>query len=123
MNGLMGVIKMENNDQTAVAIGNDLNSLGLDVDNLNGYELPFVAFELKFTNYWIGNGSQSHLRLHGLKLQDTYSSPLSKFLHASTSRLPWPSNKRSKAFQKKRCFIFFTACLTMPCKRHLLLSL
>ena len=35
MNGLQGVIRMENNDQTAVAIGNDLTSLGLDV-NPNG---------------------------------------------------------------------------------------
>lgn len=29
MNGLLGVIRMENNDQTAVAIGNDLTNLGL----------------------------------------------------------------------------------------------
>lgn len=36
MNGLQGVISMENNDQTAVAIGNDLNSLGLDM-NSNGH--------------------------------------------------------------------------------------
>lgn len=37
MNGLLGVIRMENNDQTAVAIGNDLNSLGLDMGAPEGY--------------------------------------------------------------------------------------
>lgn len=37
MNGLLGVIRMENNDQTAVAIGNDLNTLGLDMDIREGY--------------------------------------------------------------------------------------
>lgn len=31
MNGLQSVISMENNDQTAVAIGNDLTSMGLEV--------------------------------------------------------------------------------------------
>ena len=30
MNGLLSVIRMENNDQTTVAIGNDLTALGLD---------------------------------------------------------------------------------------------
>lgn len=35
MNGLMGVIRMENNDQTTVAIGNDLTTLGLDFNPTN----------------------------------------------------------------------------------------
>lgn len=30
LNGLSGVIKMENNDQTTVAIGTDLTNLGLN---------------------------------------------------------------------------------------------
>lgn len=32
MNGLLGVIRMENNDQTTVAIGSDLRNLGLEIN-------------------------------------------------------------------------------------------
>lgn len=35
MNGLLGVIRMEHNDQTTVAIGNDLTNLGLDFSVTN----------------------------------------------------------------------------------------
>lgn len=37
LNGLLGVIRMENNDQTTVAIGNDLTTMGL---NMNPSAIP-----------------------------------------------------------------------------------
>lgn len=36
LNGLLDVIRMENNDKTAVALGNDLSGLGLEGHRLKG---------------------------------------------------------------------------------------
>ena len=45
LNGLLDVIRMENNDKTAVALGNDLSGLGLEGHRLKGQVLKMTQIE------------------------------------------------------------------------------